>query len=162
LAALLAEPLAVDDFQNAMTLKEFLDKLTAYYRMAKGKEVLIQVDQTAFKEENPDAPDILDTQITCFRRPLAGTAPLQEHGESMSSCKKAEFVHGAHAFAVLMHRSLVPQGIGESMPPNALFQPEDQQIGGPPVSTRIGTFCWRRGYITWIITAKKNSWPVPE
>ena len=38
--------------------------LTDFYRTKKGKEVLFLVEQNAFKQEDPDAPDIFETQVT--------------------------------------------------------------------------------------------------
>lgn len=68
LEALLAEPLETNTFQKTLTLKEALKILQDAYR-AKGKELPIQVNTPAFKEENPDAPDLYDTQITIADRP---------------------------------------------------------------------------------------------
>jgi hypothetical protein len=47
-----------------MSLQEFLVKMTEYYRVKKGMELLLRVDQNAFKEEDPDAPNIMETKIT--------------------------------------------------------------------------------------------------
>src|SRR5262249_3304583 len=62
---LLDETIDMKDFQQPMTLKEALglmqDKLNVKY---KDEDTLpILVDDQAFKEENPDAPDIYDTQV---------------------------------------------------------------------------------------------------
>lgn len=59
---ILEDPIDLKDFQLPMKLKEalglFYEKLAA-----KGKEVPILVDTEAFKAENPDAPDIYDTDV---------------------------------------------------------------------------------------------------
>src|SRR5262249_27636916 len=65
LRALLNDSLDMKDFQGPMTLGEALAKvqknLNAEYKQV---EVLpILVDSEAFKEEFPDAPEILDTQV---------------------------------------------------------------------------------------------------
>jgi tetratricopeptide (TPR) repeat protein len=62
---LLEDTIDMKDFQAPMTLKEALeliqDKLNAKY---KEDDVLpILIDAEAFKEENPDAPEIYDTQV---------------------------------------------------------------------------------------------------
>jgi tetratricopeptide (TPR) repeat protein len=62
---LLEETIDMKDFQAPMTLKEALgliqDKLNAKY---KEDDILpILIDAEAFKEENPDAPDVYDTQV---------------------------------------------------------------------------------------------------
>ncbi len=50
------------DFQNQMTLKEVLGLFYEKYQ-AKGKELPILVDQQAFKDESPDAPEIYEATI---------------------------------------------------------------------------------------------------
>jgi hypothetical protein len=63
LAEVLAEPVAVDWFQYEMSLLEFLEQLTVYYRQKKGKEVLFRINEVAFKEENPDQPETSETTL---------------------------------------------------------------------------------------------------
>ncbi len=63
LAEVLAEPVAVDWFQNEMSLLEFLEQLTVYYRKNKGKEVLFRINDGVFKEENPDQPTPGETTL---------------------------------------------------------------------------------------------------
>ena len=65
LRAALDEQIDMKEFQQPMTLKEALgliqDKVNAKF---KGDDVLpILIDAEAFKEENPDAPDIYDAQV---------------------------------------------------------------------------------------------------
>jgi hypothetical protein len=56
--------LAIDmkDFQQPMTLKEVVGLLWEKLN-AEGKEFTILVDSDAFREENPDDPDIFDIQV---------------------------------------------------------------------------------------------------
>jgi hypothetical protein len=53
--------LDMKDLQNPMTLKEALARIEDQVA-AKGRHISIFVDAEAFKEENPDAPSIYDTQ----------------------------------------------------------------------------------------------------
>src|SRR5262249_3749510 len=59
---LLSEEIETKPFQTQMTLKEFLGMLYETLS-AKGKELPILIDTNAFKEADPDAEDIYDTQI---------------------------------------------------------------------------------------------------
>jgi tetratricopeptide (TPR) repeat protein len=63
LSRMLDEMIDMKDFQVPMTLKEALGLFYEKYQ-AKGKELPILIDQQAFKEENPDAPDLYETQVT--------------------------------------------------------------------------------------------------
>jgi hypothetical protein len=58
----LEEPVEVKDYQVGMVLKEVLQKFTQTFA-AKGKDLPLLVDVEAFKEANPDAPDVYDTQV---------------------------------------------------------------------------------------------------
>ncbi|MCI0378906.1 MAG: hypothetical protein L0215_14965 [Gemmataceae bacterium] len=59
---LLQEKIDMKDLQQPTTLKEFLVNLMGQFEEKK-KELVVLVDQNAFKEENPDVPDIYDSQI---------------------------------------------------------------------------------------------------
>jgi hypothetical protein len=61
-AALLTELLDTADLQQPLTLKEALIHLYEQLN-ARGLELPLLVDSDAFKEENPDAPDVYETQI---------------------------------------------------------------------------------------------------
>jgi hypothetical protein len=58
----LEEPLDVRPFQTAMSLKEVLQKFTEAFA-GKQKYLPFLVDVEAFMEDNPDAPDLYDTQV---------------------------------------------------------------------------------------------------
>jgi RNA polymerase sigma factor (sigma-70 family) len=76
------EIIETKDFQQQLTLKEILGLLFDQFAN-QGKEVVILVDVEAFKEEDPDAPNIYETQVqfppyprkmslaTCLRLALA-------------------------------------------------------------------------------------------
>lgn len=62
LSAFLETTLEMKDFQQPMSFKEFLGHLKV--KLApKGEDLPIFVNTEAFKEENPDAPAVFDTQI---------------------------------------------------------------------------------------------------
>jgi hypothetical protein len=62
LKPLVEEVIDMKDFQTPMSLKEALGLLRKKFA-TKGKDLRFQVDVDAFKEENPDTPDVHDTQI---------------------------------------------------------------------------------------------------
>jgi hypothetical protein len=59
---LLQGPIDTHEFQSGMKLDQALARLSALCK-AQGKELVFVVDRKAFKEENPDAPEIYDTQV---------------------------------------------------------------------------------------------------
>jgi hypothetical protein len=65
LAAVLDEIMDMKDFQTPMTLKEALgllqDKLNAKYKEDDALPILVDVE--AFKKDDPDAPDVYETQV---------------------------------------------------------------------------------------------------
>lgn len=73
LLAWLQEPIDVTPFQKPMNLKEGLDKFAATFA-AGGQELPLLIDREMFKEENPDAPDLDDTQIQFQKSPRRMTA----------------------------------------------------------------------------------------
>jgi hypothetical protein len=62
LRALLDEVIDMKEFQQPMTFKEVLALLVSKVKDA-GKELNIVVNVDAFRDENPDAPDIYDTAV---------------------------------------------------------------------------------------------------
>jgi hypothetical protein len=50
------------EFQSGMKLDQALARLSALCK-AQGQELVFVVDREAFKDENPDAPDIFETQV---------------------------------------------------------------------------------------------------
>src|SRR5579872_3457535 len=62
LAELLDEVIDTADFQQPMNLKEALGLLRQRFARL-GTELPLQMDVKSFTEENPDAPNIYDTQI---------------------------------------------------------------------------------------------------
>ncbi|MBI3410031.1 MAG: VWA domain-containing protein [Planctomycetes bacterium] len=58
----LSEKVEMKDFLNPMTLKEALGLLYEKFQ-AKNMELPILIDSAAFKEENPDAPDIYEASV---------------------------------------------------------------------------------------------------
>jgi hypothetical protein len=63
LAKLLDTSIDLKNFQQEMTLKEALEALHETFADREGGGLSILVNADAFKEENPDAPDIFDTKI---------------------------------------------------------------------------------------------------
>ena len=64
LSRLLDEVIDMKDFRNPMTLQEALGLFYEKFQAkGEGKELPILVDQQAFKDENLEAPDILETQV---------------------------------------------------------------------------------------------------
>jgi len=62
ITAILNTPVALKDFGKPMTLKEGIGLL--YERTkSKTKELAVVVNQIAFQEENPDAPDIYEALV---------------------------------------------------------------------------------------------------
>jgi hypothetical protein len=72
LPTLLAESMEAKDFQNSLTLKDALTAMQAVYRK-KGKELPIQTDSLAFREENAEAPDVLETLVKVEQLPRCMT-----------------------------------------------------------------------------------------
>src|SRR5262245_10483129 len=58
----LDEPFDTKEYQNPLTLRTFLTKLTKEFA-ARGKPLAVVIDENAFREENPDAPDVYDAQV---------------------------------------------------------------------------------------------------
>jgi hypothetical protein len=63
LAKLLETPVDLRNFHQEMSLKEALIQLYEFFSSDVGVELNILVNADAFKEENPDAPDIFETKI---------------------------------------------------------------------------------------------------
>ncbi|GEM_PF-3204697 len=59
----LAQPLSAEPFVEAMTLKEALTLLDKQFRERHGRDLPFGVNQQAFKDENAEAPDILESQV---------------------------------------------------------------------------------------------------
>src|SRR5262249_34592106 len=62
LSALLAQSIPTAEFQVRQTLKDALAGLDRAFRR-QGFELPIVLDDVAFKEENPDAPDVYETSV---------------------------------------------------------------------------------------------------
>jgi hypothetical protein len=62
LAALLQETIDLEGFYEPQSLKEAIARLQEKVK-ARGRELPILIDHSAFKEENPEAPHINDTQV---------------------------------------------------------------------------------------------------
>lgn len=62
LLAWLDETIDLKRYQQQQTLQEILDKFIADFA-ARGKELPVLVDKTAFREEHPDAPDVTDVPV---------------------------------------------------------------------------------------------------
>jgi hypothetical protein len=63
LAKLLDTPIDLKELQQEMSLKEALEVLHDIFAAREGGGLSILVNADAFKEENPDAPDIFETRI---------------------------------------------------------------------------------------------------
>jgi len=59
---LLQDSLDTQELQSDLKLDQVLARLSALCK-ARGKELVFVVDREAFVEENPDAPDMLETQV---------------------------------------------------------------------------------------------------
>ena len=59
----LAQPMSVEPFVEKMTLKEALEIIHKHYRDRYDRDFPVVVNQQAFKDENPEAGDILETEV---------------------------------------------------------------------------------------------------
>ncbi len=59
----LAQPMAADPFRTERTLKEALEQIREHYRKQNDRELPILINEQSFKDEAPDAPDILEAHV---------------------------------------------------------------------------------------------------
>src|SRR5262245_28281931 len=59
----LQTPLSTEAFQEKMTLRDGLRLLSEELQRRRGRELPIGVNQQAFKDENPEAGDIHETEV---------------------------------------------------------------------------------------------------
>jgi hypothetical protein len=62
LQALMLEPIDTAPFQTARPLSQVFESLREILKR-RGKDLPLHTDREAFREENPDAPDVLDTEV---------------------------------------------------------------------------------------------------
>ena len=93
LCELLSQELPVSEFKEPMVLKDFLEKMTAHYRAVMGVEVLFRADQSAFREDAPDAPDVMDTSLSLPQVPrIQSGAQLLNSALAQAPTRNAAFI----------------------------------------------------------------------
>jgi len=113
LATLLAETLDTKPFQKEQTLKEALEKLQTIYR-DKDKELPIQINRNAFKEENPDAADLDDTpvKLPAFPRRMSGSQLLRALLAQAPTNNAAYLLNLGHVMITTEENASLPNLLG--------------------------------------------------
>jgi hypothetical protein len=69
----LATPMSAEPFVQVMALKDAIDTIQKQFQQHYGHELPITINQQAFKDEAPEAPDLLECQIKLNAHPRTRT-----------------------------------------------------------------------------------------